>query len=122
MKKTILMTLTVIVFTAFVTIQTAKAQEEMEAWPGVMIKVLTENDKVKVFKVTFAKGAVADWHNHPAHTVYATTKVKMKAEEEGKAASIIELMAGQAVYSPAVKHRTSNIGKKKFTLIVTEIK
>ena len=114
--------LTVVVLTAFGSIQNANAQDQMEPWPGVTIKVLTENDNVKVFKVTFAKGAVADWHSHPEHTAYAATKVKMKAEEKDKAASIIELQAGQAVWSPAVTHRTSNIGKKKFTLIVTEIK
>src|SRR5687768_1238173 len=122
MKKTILLTLSVIAFTAFVNVASAVAQEIMEPWPGVTIKVLAENDNVKVFRVTFAKNAVADWHSHPEHTVYALTNTKLKAEEKGKEPAIWDLKAGQAAYSPAVMHKTSNIGKKKATLIVTEIK
>ena len=104
------------------TIYSANAQAQNEVWPGVTIKVLTENEKVKVFRVTFARGAVADWHSHPQHTIYALTKAKLKAEEKGKEPAIIELQAGQGIWSPAVTHRTSNVGKKRFTLIVTEIK
>ena len=122
MKKTILLTLTVIAFTVFVNIRTTIAQEVMEPWPGVTIKVLTENESVKVFQVTFAKNAVADWHSHPEHTIYGITNSKIKSEEKGKDPAILELKAGQAVWSPAVMHKTTNIGKKKFKLIVTEIK
>ncbi len=111
-----------IALTAFVTMQTANAQAPTQPWPGVTIKVLAENESVKVFQVTIARGAVADWHSHPQYTAYAVTKAKMKSEEKGKEAAILELQAGQAVWSPAVTHRTTNIGKKKLTLIVTEIK
>ncbi len=114
--------LSVIALTAFVTMQTANAQDTKEPWPGVTIKVLTDNESVNLFEVTFARGAVADWHSHPQYTAYAVTKIKMKAEEKGKEASLVELQAGQAIWSPAVTHKTTNIGKKKFTLIVTEIK
>ncbi len=41
---------------------------------------------------------------------------------EGKEAVVVELKAGQAMYSPAVTHQTTNVGKKPFTVIVTEIK
>ena len=122
MKKTIFLTLLVMTFTAIVNIQSTNAQEVMEAWPGVTIKVLVENENVKVFRVTFAKGAVADWHEHPEYTAYAVTNAKIKAEEKGKEPAILDLKAGQAVWSPAVKHKTTNIGKKKLTLIVTEMK
>ena len=114
--------LSLIAFTLFVTMHSANAQAQNEVWPGVTIKVLTENESVKVFQVTFARGAVADWHSHPQYTAYAVTKVKMKAEEKGKEPVIIELQAGQGIWSPAVTHKTTNIGKKRFTLIVTEIK
>lgn len=122
MKNKILLTLSVIAITTFVNVQSATAQEVMEAWPGVTIKVLAENENVKVFRVTFAKGAVADWHEHPEYTAYAVTNATIKAEEKGKEPAIMNLTAGQAVYSPAVMHKTTNIGKKKLTLIVTEIK
>lgn len=112
--------LSVIVFMA--TGQKANAQDKMEKWPGVTIKVLTDNDKVNVSKVTFAPGAIAVWHSHPQYTVYAVTDVKMKVEMKDKKAVIVELKAGHAMWSPAVTHQTSNVGKKPFTVIVTEIK
>ena len=98
------------------------AQEKTEPWPGVTLKVLTENDKMSVTQVTFAPGAVADWHSHKAYTVYAVTDVKMKAEVKGKEAATIELKAGEAGSSPAIKHKTTNIGDVSFTVIVTEMK
>ncbi len=114
--------LSVIVLTALVTVQTANAQEKTEPWPGVTIKVLVDNESVNVSEVTFAPGAVADWHSHLKYTVYALTNVKMKVEEKGKEAVIAELKTGAAVWSPAVTHKTSNVGETPFTVIVTEIK
>jgi quercetin dioxygenase-like cupin family protein len=122
MKKSILMMLLVMVLMAFVNVQTVNAQEKSEPWPGVTKKVLVDNDKVNVSEVTFAPGAVADWHSHPQYTVYAVTNVKMKVEVKDKDDTVVEMKAGQAGYSPAVNHKTTNIGKKPFTAIVSEIK
>jgi beta-alanine degradation protein BauB len=83
---------------------------------------LTDNDHVKVSEVNFAPGAVADWHSHPQHTVYAVTDVKMREEVKGKEAVTAEMKAGQAMWSPAVTHVATNVGKTAFTIIVTEIK
>lgn len=104
------------------TVQKGIAQEKMEKWPGVTIKVLTDNDQVNISEVTFDPGAVAEWHSHPQYTAYALTDVKMKVEMKDKEAVVVELKAGQAMYSPAVTHQTTNVGKKPFTVIVTEIK
>jgi beta-alanine degradation protein BauB len=122
MKKTILMMLTVITLTALVTLRTANAQDKKEPWPGVTVKVLTENDHVKISEVTFAPGALADWHSHPQHTIYAVTDLKMKEEVKGKEATTTEMKAGQAVWSPAITHKTTNAGQTPLTLIITEIK
>nr|WP_294939320.1 hypothetical protein [uncultured Flavobacterium sp.] len=121
MKKSILMML-LVVLVAFVNIPTVNAQATTVPWPGVTKKVLFENDKVNISEVTFAPGAVADWHSHPQYSVYALTAIKMKVEVEGKDNVILEMKAGQAGYSPAVTHKTTNIGKKPFTAIVSEMK
>jgi len=120
MKKSIFTML--LVFSLTVLVNAANAQEKMVPWPGVTKKVLTDNEKVNVAEVTFAPGAVADWHSHPQYSVYAVTPVKMKTEIEGIDAVIVELKAGQVGWSEAVTHKTTNIGKKPFTVIVTEIK
>ncbi|WP_136666971.1 hypothetical protein [Flavobacterium sp. H122] len=121
MKKSILNVL-LFVFISVLGIQFTNAQEKMEPWPGVTKKVLTDNDKVTVSEVTFAPGAVADWHSHPNYSVYAVTDVKMKVEMKDKEPTVVEFKAGQVGWSEAVTHRTTNVGKKPFKAIVTEIK
>ena len=122
MKKSILTLLSVMAVLVMISVQSAKAQEVSEPWPGVTKKVLVDNDKVNVSEVTFAVGAVATWHTHPQYTVYAVTDVKMQVEVKGEKNAIAELKAGQAMYSQAVTHQTTNVGIKPFTVIVTEIK
>ncbi|MEW5677272.1 hypothetical protein ABGT15_13235 [Flavobacterium enshiense] len=116
------MLLSLVVLMTVASVQFVYAQDKKEPWPGVTMKVLTDNDKVTVSEVTFAPGAVADWHAHPQYSVYAVTDVKMKAEVKGKDATIVELKAGQVGWSEAVTHKTTNVGTKPFTVIVTEIK
>jgi beta-alanine degradation protein BauB len=122
MKKSIFMLLLVTILTAIVSIKSVNAQDKKPNWPGVTIKVLTENEHVKIAEVTFAAGAVADWHSHPQHTVYAVTDIKMQIEERGKEASTVDIKKGEAVWMPAVTHKATNVGKASFTGIVTEIK
>ncbi len=110
------------VLTAVLSIQSAQAQESKEEWPGVTIKVLTENEYVKVYKVTFAPGAVADWHDHPNYTLYALTDVKVQEEMKGNEPVTNELKAGQVAYITARHHRTTNLAKTTIEVIVTEIK
>lgn len=114
--------LLVTMFVAFGNVQSVNAQAKSEPWPGVTKKVLVDNDKVNVSEVTFAPGAVADWHSHPQYSVYAVTAVKMKVEVAGQPDVILELKAGEGGYSPAVTHKTTNLSKKTFTAIVSEIK
>lgn len=114
--------MSVFLFTLLMTVHTAMAQDVKRPWPGVTKKVLLDNEHVNIAKVTFAPGAVADWHSHPQYTAYAVTDVKMQVEMKDKKTSVVDLKAGQAIWSPAVKHKTSNVGKKAFTVIVTEIK
>lgn len=122
MKKSILAMLLVMLLAVFGSVQSVSAQSKSVPWPGVTKKILFENDKVSIAEVTFAPGAVADWHSHPQYSVYAVTPVKMKVEVAGQADVIMEMKAGDAGYSPAVTHKTTNIGKKPFTAIVSEIK
>ncbi len=122
MKKIMLLVLSVIAITALVTVQAANTPDKKEPWPGVTKTVLLDNEQVNISEVSFAPGAVATWHSHPQYTAYAVTDVSMKVEIKGQEAIVAELKAGQAMWSPAVTHQTSNAGKKPFTVIVTEMK
>jgi quercetin dioxygenase-like cupin family protein len=122
MKKTIVMMLSVVAFTALAPALTAAPQDKTEPWPGVTKTVLVDNDRVNIAEVTFAPGAVATWHSHPQYTAYATTAVKLQVEIKGQPTTVADLKKGQALWSPAVTHQTTNVGKKALTLIVTEMK
>lgn len=122
MKNAILMMLSVITLTALMTVQTANAQETKSPWPGVTKKVLVDNEHVNVSQVTFSPGAVADWHSHTQYTAYAITDVKMKVEIKDKETTVVEVKSGQAIWSDAVTHKTTNVGNKPFVVIVSEIK
>lgn len=122
MKNSFLMILSVIFFTTIFSVNSAIAQDKKPNWPGVTIQELLDNENVNVSQVTFNAGAVADWHSHPQYTVYAVTDVKMQVEIKDKETKIVEIKAGQAIWSPAVTHKTSNVGKMPFTVIVSEIK
>ncbi len=123
MKRAILLILSSLTLAAFVFVPTARAQDKKEQpWPGVTKRVIVDNEHVNVSEITFAPGAVADWHSHPPYTVYAVTDVKMQVEIKGQPTTVAELKAGQGMWSPAVTHMTTNVGTKPFTVIVTEIK
>jgi quercetin dioxygenase-like cupin family protein len=122
MKKTIVSVFSVLLLLTLLFAQTAQAQDKRPEWPGVTTKVLVDNENVNVSEVTFAPGAVADWHSHPQYTAYALTDVKMQTDMKGKESTVAELKPGQAIWSPAVTHKTTNVGKKPFTVIVSEIK
>ena len=122
MKKSILIIFTAVIFAVILSVKTTYAQDQKPTWPGVTIKVLLDNENVNVSEVTFNAGAVADWHSHPQYTVYAVTDVKMKVEIKDKEPNVVEIKAGQAIWSPAVTHQTTNVGKNPFTVIVSEIK
>lgn len=98
------------------------AQNPMKASPNVYKKILLENDKVRVMEVEFKPGAVAAWHSHPNHTIYALTSGKIEITEKGKTATTMEINAGSATYMPAVTHMGKNVGTTTIKLIVTEIK
>lgn len=98
------------------------AQDPMKAASNVYKKVLLDNDKVRVMEVEFAPGAMAAWHSHPNHTIYALTNGKIQITDKGKPANTIDVKMGTAMYIPAVTHMAKNTGTTTVKLIVTEIK
>ncbi|MFV5685246.1 cupin domain-containing protein [Flavobacterium sp. GB2R13] len=121
--KTIKMILVTVLFGLFLQ-QGASlyAQDPMKASPNVYKKILLENDKVRVMEVEFKPGATAAWHSHPNHVIYALTSGKIEITEKGKAATTMDIKAGNAMYMPAVTHMGKNVGTTTIKLIVTEMK
>jgi beta-alanine degradation protein BauB len=84
-------------------------------------KLKMENDRVRVFDVTFKVGDKAVMHHHPDHVVYVLEGGKMKLTSEGKT-DILDLKNGDAIFLNAQSHEAENIGQSALKLLVVELK
>jgi beta-alanine degradation protein BauB len=84
-------------------------------------KLKMENDRVRVFDVTFKIGDKAVMHHHPDHVVYVLEGGKMKLTSEGKT-DILDLKDGDAMFLNAQSHEAENIGQSTLKLLVVELK
>jgi beta-alanine degradation protein BauB len=85
-------------------------------------KLVTENDQVRAFEVTFAAGAKIAAHKHPDHVVYALTPGKLTIMGQDGAAQEIEPKAGEAMFLPAQAHSAENKTDKEIKLLVVELR
>jgi len=81
----------------------AFAQDPMQY--GVKhLKVLAEDDKVRVLKFTPSKGNKTPMHSHPAMVVYTIKGGRIKFTFPDGTSRETELKAGEAVIRPPVTH------------------
>jgi quercetin dioxygenase-like cupin family protein len=98
------------------------AQDPVKAASNVYKKVVLNNEKVRVLIVEFAPGEVAAWHHHPSHVIYVLTGGKIEITDKNKEPQTMDLVAGNAMYMPAVTHMAKNVGTTTIKLVVTEMK
>ena len=99
----------------------AAAPQDAMAKPAV--KVLLENDKVRVREVTFAPGS-GDTHTHPwAHVGVILTKGQLAFADTGKPEEVVNFEAGSVGFREAkVTHLARNPGKTPMKVIEVEVK
>ena len=88
---------------------------------GNVYKLKMENDRVRVFDVTFHPGDKAVMHQHPDHVVYVLEGGKMKLTSGGKT-DILDLIDGDAIFLTAQSHEAENIWQSTLELLVVELK
>ena len=93
------------------------------AMPKPAVKVLLENDQVRVREVVFAPGA-GDTHTHEwAHVGVILTKGQLAFADAGKPEEVIAFEAGSAGFREAkVTHLARNPGKATMKVIEVEVK
>jgi beta-alanine degradation protein BauB len=93
------------------------------AMPKPAVKVLLENNQVRVREVVFAPGA-GDTHTHEwAHVGVILTKGQLAFADAGKAEEIVDFEAGSAGFREAkVTHLARNPGKTTMKVIEVEVK
>jgi len=87
------------------------------------VKVLLENDQVRVREVVFAPGS-GDTHTHPwAHVGVILTKGQLAFADAGKPEELVSFEAGSVGFREAkVTHLARNPGKTPMKVIEVEIK
>jgi quercetin dioxygenase-like cupin family protein len=85
-------------------------------------KVVTENDQIRAFEVTFAPGAKIALHQHPDHVAYALTDGKLTITGQDGKAQEAELKAGQAMFLAAQAHSAENKTDKEIKAVVVELR
>lgn len=85
-------------------------------------KVVTENDQIRAFEVTFAPGAKIGLHQHPDHVAYALTDGKLTITGQDGQAQEIDIKAGSAMFLAAQAHSAENKTDKELKLVVVELR
>ena len=101
--------------------KTAIAEDLAKVMPND-VKVLVDNDQVRVLDVLHKPGVKEPMHSHPAYvSVYlSATKVKVTTPD-GKTVET-DRKAGEVKYSGPVTHALENIGTADTHVIVIELK
>jgi quercetin dioxygenase-like cupin family protein len=120
MKKFLVFSFFVSAF-VFVTSSNILAQDPAKVGPEIY-KSLFENERIRVFEITFEAGEEIGAHSHPDHMVYVLTDGKLKIMEEGKEPMEADLKTGQVLYLPAQTHSAVNLGQTELKAIVVELK
>ena len=99
------------------------ATAAQDAMPKPAVKVLLENDQVRVREVTFAPGS-GDTHTHPwAHVGVIMTKGQLAFADSGKPEEVVNFEAGSVGFREAkVTHLARNPGKAPMKVIEVEVK
>jgi quercetin dioxygenase-like cupin family protein len=103
------------------TTKTAMTQDLAKVSPQD-VKVLLENDRVRVLEVVHKPGAIEPMHSHPAYLTYFLTDTKLKITLPDGKTEERDRKAGQVRWSEPVTHSVENIGTTEQHFIIIELK
>jgi len=96
------------------------AQDRALVVPGM--KVLLNNDCVRVQYHDVGVGQTAPMHSHPAYVVYTLAPFKALITLKDGTQRISEHKAGEAYWNPPISHSVKNLGKTPIHNLIVEIK
>ncbi|MEK9137130.1 MAG: cytoplasmic protein [Bacteroidota bacterium] len=103
-KPTVLLQSVLLIALALCFATSATVAQDMAKVAPNNVKVLLDNDKVRVLEVQFKAGEKLPMHSHPNHVLYAMSTGKVKTTlADGKVVDT-EVKAGAARWNDAVTH------------------
>ena len=113
----------VLVFTLMLALSTAiwvLAQDRKVVDPSM--RVLLENDRVRVQEHYLRPGQKIGMHSHPDKVIYAINDWKVRETYPDGTSRVVEGKAGTAVWGTAKTHAVENIGTTDVRNIIIELK
>jgi hypothetical protein len=86
------------------------------------VKVLLENDRVRVLEVRHQPGVKEPMHSHPAYISYFLDDTKVKVTSPDGKTVVRDRKAGEIQFSGPVTHALENIGTTEQHVLVIELK
>lgn len=96
------------------------AQDRATVVPGM--KVLLNNDCVRVQYHDVGVGKSVPMHKHPAYVVYTLNPFKALITLPNGTQRISERKAGEAYWNPPISHSVKNLGRTEIHNLIIEIK
>ncbi len=122
MKKVTYLIIVLLATLALVfTTKTAMAQDFAKVSPQD-VKVLLENDRVRVLEVRHQPGVKEPMHSHPAYVTYYLDATRVKVTTPDGKTVEKDRKAGEVQYSGPTTHALENIGTTEQHVLVIELK
>jgi quercetin dioxygenase-like cupin family protein len=86
------------------------------------VKVVLENDRVRVLEVRHQPGVKEPMHSHPAYVSYYLDATRVKVTSPDGKTVEKERKAGEVQFSEPVTHALENIGTTEQHVLVIELK
>jgi quercetin dioxygenase-like cupin family protein len=99
----------------------ARGQDSARVAPK-NVKVLLENNRVRVLEVRIKPGEKIPMHSHPSHVTYALSDVKGEYTSPDGKSTISEAKTNSVFWSEPVTHSSVNVGNTEIHAIVVELK
>lgn len=98
----------------------ATAQDRATAVPGM--KVLLENECVRVQYHDVAVAQTVPMHSHPNYVVYTLESFRARIRLANGTERISERKAGEAYWNEPIAHSVENLGKTPIHNLIVELK
>jgi quercetin dioxygenase-like cupin family protein len=86
------------------------------------VKVLLENDRVRVLEVRHQPGVKEPMHSHPAYVTYFLGATTMKVTSPDGKTVVKDRKAGEIQFNEPVTHALENVGTTEQHVLVIELK
>ena len=108
-------------FAQLATAQVPASEDPVPRYPG-NYKVLIENERVRILDFRLRQGDTEAFHSHPAHVLYVLEPFTIRFKLPDGRTVIREAKAGDVLFSEAVTHSPTNIGRTDAHGILVELK